>query len=125
MHDLIARFGPQPEGRVIYILAQVCDSLAEAHALGLIHRDIKPGNIFLCNRGGTPDCVKVLDFGLVQEFRAGIPTEQIQPARNLIEGTPWFMPPEAIRQFRANRSAQRPVFAGRAGLLSADRPLYF
>ena len=40
LHDLVARFGPQPEGRVIQILAQVCESLAEAHAMGLVHRDI-------------------------------------------------------------------------------------
>jgi eukaryotic-like serine/threonine-protein kinase len=96
LHDLIARYGPQPEGRVIHILAQVCDSLAEAHALGLIHRDIKPANIFLCSRGGVPDCVKVLDFGLVREFRAN-GTQRATPANeNVIEGTPWFTPPEAI-----------------------------
>ena len=96
LHDLIARYGPQPEGRVIHIMTQVCDSLAEAHSLGLIHRDIKPGNIFLCQRGGIPDCVKVLDFGLVRDFRAG----EVQPVdpenEQVIEGTPWFMPPEAI-----------------------------
>jgi eukaryotic-like serine/threonine-protein kinase len=96
LHELIARFGPQPESRVVHILAQVCDSLAEAHNLGLIHRDIKPANIFLCHRGGVADCVKVLDFGLVREYRAG----QAEPVKaagdNVIEGTPWFTPPEAI-----------------------------
>jgi serine/threonine protein kinase len=96
LHDLVARYGPQPEGRVIHILAQVCDSLAEAHALGLIHRDIKPGNIFLCHRGGVADCVKVLDFGLVREFRGADPEPANLPADNVIEGTPWFTPPEAI-----------------------------
>jgi serine/threonine protein kinase len=96
LHDLVARYGPQPESRVAYLLAQVCDSLAEAHALGLIHRDIKPGNIFLCHRGGVADCVKVLDFGLVREFR-GAETEPANAAEaNVIEGTPWFTPPEAI-----------------------------
>ena len=97
LHDLVARYGPLPEGRVLHILAQVCDSLAEAHALGLIHRDIKPGNIFLCERGGIPDWVKVLDFGLVRDYRA----EEIQPAETepgqIVEGTPWFTPPEAIQ----------------------------
>jgi eukaryotic-like serine/threonine-protein kinase len=96
LHELIARYGPQTEGRVIHILAQVCDSLAEAHALGLIHRDIKPGNVFLCSRGGVPDCVKVLDFGLVREFRADNLTRTIVVKENVIEGTPWFTPPEAI-----------------------------
>jgi hypothetical protein len=97
LHDLIVRYGPQPEGRVIHILTQVCDSLAEAHALGLIHRDIKPGNVFLCRRGGVPDCVKVLDFGLVRELRADDPQQKIPAGENVIEGTPWFTPPEAIQ----------------------------
>jgi hypothetical protein len=96
LHELIARYGPQTEGRVIYILTQICDSLAEAHALGLIHRDIKPGNIFLCRRGGVADCVKVLDFGLVQEYRADAPEAVAVTGANVIEGTPWFTPPEAI-----------------------------
>jgi serine/threonine protein kinase len=96
LHDLVARYGPQPEGRVVNILAQVCDSLAEAHALGLIHRDIKPGNIFLCERGGIPDCVKVLDFGLVRDYRAGTIEATAPDSGHVIEGTPWFTPPEAI-----------------------------
>ena len=96
LHDLVARYGPQPEGRVIHILAQVCDSLAEAHALGLIHRDIKPANIFLCHRGGLADYVKVLDFGLVREYRADDAGENQPASDGVIEGTPWFTPPEAI-----------------------------
>jgi len=96
LQELIARYGPQPESRVVHILVQVCDSLAEAHALGLIHRDIKPANIFLCNRGGVADYVKVLDFGLVREYRAGQPEPVKNAGNNVIEGTPWFTPPEAI-----------------------------
>ena len=98
LHDLVARFGPQPEGRVIQILTQVCESLAEAHARGLVHRDIKPSNIFLCDRGGVLDWVKVLDFGLVREFRGrsdGGNEEQE------FAGTPSFMPPEAIKNSAA------------------------
>ena len=97
LHDLVALYGPQPESRVIHVLTQICDSLAEAHALGLIHRDIKPGNIFLCHRGGVPDCVKVLDFGLVREYRAAAPAGPDDVSDQVIEGTPWFTPPEAIR----------------------------
>jgi hypothetical protein len=96
LHDLVMQFGPQPEGRVIQILGQVCASLAEAHALGLIHRDIKPGNVFLCRRGGVPDCVKVLDFGLVRDYRAAEPEPLRGSGERTIEGTPWFMPPEAL-----------------------------
>jgi hypothetical protein len=96
LHDLVARFGPQPESRVVHILRQICDSLAEAHALGLIHRDIKPGNVFLCRRGGVSDYVKVLDFGLVRDYRAGGVEAIENDGERIIEGTPWFMPPEAI-----------------------------
>lgn len=97
LHDLVARFGVQPEGRVVHILAQICDSLAEAHALGLIHRDIKPGNVFLCRRGGVADCVKVLDFGLVRDYHAGDLDETNPAGERVVEGTPWFTPPEAIQ----------------------------
>ena len=98
LHDLVSRFGPQPEGRVVQILKQVCESLAEAHALGLVHRDLKPSNIFLCDRGGLLDWVKVLDFGLVREFRnrSNAPDEESEFA-----GTPSFMPPEAINNSAA------------------------
>jgi eukaryotic-like serine/threonine-protein kinase len=97
LHELVARFGPLPEGRVIHILAQICDSLAEAHALGLVHRDIKPANVFLCERGGVPDCVKVLDFGLVREYGDKTRDHMQLTAEKAMVGTPWFMPPEAIK----------------------------
>src|SRR5437667_8135585 len=64
-------FGPQPEGRVIYILRQICGSLAEAHSFGLIRRDIKPANIILNRRGAEYDDVKVLDCGLTRATHSG------------------------------------------------------
>jgi hypothetical protein len=94
LHDLVSRFGAQPEGRVIPILTQVCESLAEAHARGLVHRDIKPSNIFLCDRGGVLDWVKVLDFGLVREYRK---RSDAAGDEQEFAGTPSFMPPEAIK----------------------------
>ena len=98
LHDLVSRFGPQPEGRVIPILTQVCESLAEAHARGLVHRDIKPSNIFLCDRGGVLDWVKVLDFGLVREYRK---RSDAAGDEQEFAGTPSFMPPEAIKNSAA------------------------
>jgi serine/threonine protein kinase len=89
---LVRQFGPQPEGRVIHILRQVCGSLAEAHRVGLIHRDVKPANILLTRRGGVGDTVKVLDFGLVIAQQAR-PRVAAQP---MVVGTPHFMSPEAI-----------------------------
>ena len=70
LDEIVRRFGPLPAGRVVHLLRQVCHSLAEAHAAGLVHRDIKPGNIFACRYGGDPDFVKVLDFGLVKTLDA-------------------------------------------------------
>jgi serine/threonine protein kinase len=87
---LVRRFGRQPPARVAAILAQICDSLAEAHAAGLVHQDIKPANVFLCHLAEALDFVKVLDFGIA---RAVGPRGQ-RLSRS--EGTPAFMSPEQI-----------------------------
>jgi serine/threonine protein kinase len=91
---LVRKFGPQTEGRVIFILRQVCGSLAEAHRIGLIHRDIKPANILLTRRAGACDVVKVLDFGLVKARHLG-PADKV--TANAVVGTPHFIAPEAIK----------------------------
>ncbi len=93
LQTLVDRYGPQPEGRVIHILKQMCGSLYEAHSLGLVHRDIKPANVMLNRRGGEADVVKVLDFGLVKaldEKKRGAQTGGLS-------GTPLYMSPEAIQ----------------------------
>jgi serine/threonine-protein kinase len=94
LEDLITYDGPQPPARVVHILRQVCGALEEAHGIGLIHRDIKPANLMLCARGGIPDCVKVLDFGLVKETSHDDGAE-VSSDRSLL-GTPAFLAPEAI-----------------------------
>src|SRR6266850_1238088 len=66
LETLVREFGPQPPARVARILRQVCRSLGDAHTHGMIHRDIKPTNIFLCRLGNEYDFAKVLDFGLVK-----------------------------------------------------------
>jgi eukaryotic-like serine/threonine-protein kinase len=93
-HDLVGEYGPLPEARVVHLLQQLCGSLAEAHASGLIHRDVKPANLILTCRGGVYDLVKVLDFGLVKAFD----TEQADrlTANHSLTGTPSYMSPEAI-----------------------------
>jgi len=93
----VQRYGPQPEGRVINLLIQMCESLAEAHAMGLVHRDIKPANVFLCDRGGVPDLVKVLDFGLVRTIGDGQDNVEDAAERDSIIGTPAFIAPEAVK----------------------------
>jgi serine/threonine-protein kinase len=94
LDGLLAVSGPQPPGRVIHILRQVCGALEEAHGYGLLHRDIKPANLFLCRRRGLPDLVKVLDFGLVKEV-GGAEDASAQRV-HLVVGTPLYLAPEAI-----------------------------
>jgi len=84
--------GQIPAIRVVHIIRQICLSLREAHVLGMIHRDIKPHNIMLCNRGGEADVVKVLDFGLVRNIDAP-ETREIRAGAG-ISGTPMYMSPE-------------------------------
>jgi serine/threonine-protein kinase len=96
LQQLIDVDGPQDPGRVVRLLAQICGALAEAHAIGLIHRDVKPANVLLCERGGTPDVVKVLDFGLVKQLGAPQDSKLMLSAVNQIVGTPLYLSPEAI-----------------------------
>lgn len=93
LQALVRRFGPQPPARVVHILKQICASLAEAHGVGLVHRDVKPANLLLCERGGRSDVVKVVDFGLVHGF-----TPKSAPHGGEVRavGTPLHMSPEAI-----------------------------
>ncbi len=95
LQSLVDSFGPQPDGRVIQILLQVCGSLVEAHSMELVHRDIKPANIMLTRRGGVCDFVKLLDFGLVKAVDTRRQT--ILTAADSITGTPLYMPPETIQ----------------------------
>ncbi|MCX6895225.1 MAG: serine/threonine protein kinase [Verrucomicrobia bacterium] len=108
--DLVLQHGAQTEARVIHILRQVCESLQEAHAVGLIHRDVKPGNIFLCERGGVPDTVKVLDFGLVRHLREDDAVALRSVETDLVVGSPLYMSPEAI-QNPAQTDARSDLYA--------------
>ena len=68
-----------------------CGALQEAHDAGLIHRDIKPGNIMLCERGGIPDVATVLDFGLVKNF-----TADTSDSGEVVLGTAAYLAPEVL-----------------------------
>jgi serine/threonine-protein kinase len=99
LHSLVKEFGPLPHQRAMYLLRQVCHSLAEAHARGMVHRDVKPGNIFLCRMGLEFDFVKVLDFGLVKTGRQETATDVTQTpitGQEQLIGTPAYMSPEMI-----------------------------
>lgn len=95
LESLVDRFGPQPAARVVYILQQICDSLAEAHERSLVHRDIKPANLYLCRYGRYVDFAKVLDFGLVKRTADGIGAGEVTTTdgRDVL-GTPAYLAPE-------------------------------
>lgn len=95
LERLVREAGPLPPGRVVYILRQVCEALAEAHGVGLVHRDIKPGNILLSEVGGLQDFAKVVDFGLVKDLTSSGDARLTR--ENIVAGTPQYLAPETIR----------------------------
>lgn len=99
LRRLVRQFGPQPAERVVPWLMQACDSLAEAHSFGLVHRDIKPDNLFLCRQGLHQEVVKVLDFGLAVVRESLMRAAREGEARNteLFVGSPFFVSPEQAR----------------------------
>jgi eukaryotic-like serine/threonine-protein kinase len=96
LDSLVREFGPVPAHRTIHLLEQACESLAEAHARGLVHRDIKPANIYACRMGLEYDFVKVLDFGLVKFNGRSDVRQTLMTAEHTTTGTPAFMAPEVI-----------------------------
>jgi eukaryotic-like serine/threonine-protein kinase len=93
LQDLVQRYGPLPPERVVYLLRQVCSALREAHRVGLIHRDIKPGNIFAAERGGVYDVAKLLDFGLVKSMAPRMESLKLTMDGSLM-GSPLYAAPE-------------------------------
>jgi hypothetical protein len=94
LEEVVRSEGPLRADRAIHILGQIAGSLNEAHQRGLVHRDVKPSNIMLCDQGGIPDFVKVLDFGLARAVEPSDGTDVTLTA--LIVGTPLYLAPERI-----------------------------
>jgi serine/threonine-protein kinase len=138
LDQLVKRYGPLPPGRAVHFLRQLCGALAEAHAIGLIHRDIKPGNVIVCERGGLYDVAKLLDFGLVLNQGVGQGGERLTQ-EGAFAGTPAYVSPEqaAGREDLDARSdiysvgclayfllTGRPPFAGRSAVRMLAAHLY-
>ena len=92
--DILKSEGALSAERVARIVCQMCDSLEEAHAVGLAHRDLKPDNVFILEGSGHRDTVKVLDFGIAR-LDEGRDTRLTAPGTVL--GTPIYMSPEQVR----------------------------
>lgn len=109
--------GTLPLGQAIFYVIQACDALAEAHALGLVHRDIKPGNLLLARGPDGSPCIKVLDFGITKVLGASSEAGyRGLTSTGQMLGTPHFMPPEQM-------SGQRDVDA-RADIWAIGSLLY-
>jgi eukaryotic-like serine/threonine-protein kinase len=98
LSECLARETRLPEQRILRIASQAASALAAAHAKGIVHRDVKPENLFLLRRKDQ-DFVKVVDFGISKSLRASDEAEE-QPRltqTGMVLGTPLYMSPEQAR----------------------------
>lgn len=86
----IEREQPIPFARILHVAKQLCDALGAAHRIGVVHRDLKPDNVYLIKRGHDTSFVKVLDFGIA---KVGGSTSKLTRAGQVF-GTPHYMSPE-------------------------------
>ncbi len=110
---LVEVAGPLPPARAVKLVRQACASLAEAHVAGIVHRDIKPGNLFVTHAGDDYDYVKLLDFGVARISEGDQPS---LTETGILFGTPAYMPPEVCSGERAST---------RSDIYSLGAVLYF
>ena len=90
---------------VVHIAYQACLGLIEAHAAGIVHRDLKPSNLFLARQPDGTETLKLLDFGISKNLRAGEPTQSLTQTATLL-GSPLYMSPSSsTRQKTSTRAA--------------------
>jgi hypothetical protein len=109
---LVREHGPMPPARAARFARAACLSLAEAHEAGIVHRDVKPHNLFATSVGDDPDFLKLLDFGIA---RVAEPSPELTAA-GVLRGTPAYMSPEVCRGAEAEP---------RSDLYSLGATLYF
>ena len=102
--------GPMPWAEALAIIVQVCDALAYAHERGVVHRDVKPGNVFLVAQPGRPGQVqaKLLDLGIAKVLREALELRSAAPETRLSQGTPGtpeYMAPEQAMGYPVDHRA--------------------
>jgi serine/threonine-protein kinase len=137
LQDRLATGGAQPFDLVCRWMSFACESLAEAHARGLIHRDVKPANLYLSRTADGREAVKVLDFGIARKEPteqpqivlsnssvAALPTEADLTAVGTVMGTPLYVAPEVLAGRAANPQADLYSLAATGFHLLTGRPLF-
>lgn len=104
LRQAILQDGPFDAQRTVHVARQISGSLMDAHQAGVIHRDLKPPNVLMVPRGGDPDFVKVVDFGLVKALDAGGDDGEELTGEGVFVGSPVYMAPE---QFFERQTDQR------------------
>src|SRR5262249_24939793 len=99
--QLLAARGPLPLGDVVDWLVDACETLARAHAQGVIHRDLKPANLFLSRGADGTSRVKILDFGISKSLADHGPGGAFVTSRQALLGSPAYMSPEQLRSAKA------------------------
>lgn len=113
LSSLVDEMGPLPVARAVRFARQACAALSEAHDAGVIHRDVKPDNLFVCRMGDEADFLKVLDFGIAKIEGS----EEASVTRaGWVHGTPSYMSPEACSGTRVD---------ARSDVYSLGAVLYF
>jgi serine/threonine protein kinase/CHASE1-domain containing sensor protein len=136
LQDVIDHDGAQPVARTVHIVTQIAGALREAHGIGLVHRDLKPGNLMLTRRGGIADFVKVLDFGLVKRIgRDALGTvdaaerdaeaDSMSTEDGVVTGTPGYVAPETLRGREVDQRADLYALGAVWYALLAGRPPFF
>jgi serine/threonine-protein kinase len=97
----LCRRGPLPVAEAIDFITQACEAMAEAHALGIIHRDLKSSNLFVVRRPDGSERVKVLDFGIAKVAELAANDSEPSRTRTLaVMGSPSYMSPEQLKSTR-------------------------
>jgi serine/threonine-protein kinase len=100
--EVLRRSGPFAVPVAVDFILQASEAIAEAHVAGVVHRDLKPGNLFVCRRPDGSTLVKVLDFGISKLLRNGRSQRHIalSTGRHVIMGSPLYASPEQLRSSR-------------------------
>lgn len=99
LESYLQQKGPLSIEEAVALIAQACDALSEAHALGIVHRDLKLANMFLVKRPDGAGTLKVLDFGIAK-INAHDPAQIALTASSVAFGSPQYMSPEQLRSTR-------------------------